>query len=167
MTYAQIGSVSSGTLRSEDLIPAFCDCLDDLKQELALSVQPGDELETVQRCSQIDGLLSMIEQNQGDEGYYDSEEAQDDLGNLVEWLETFAPPYCYFGAHEGDGADFGFWPSMDSLNEDLQTGELLEVSDLSEVPDDFTGQIWHVNDHGNGALYLADNGKLSEIWSIV
>jgi hypothetical protein len=164
---AQIGSVSSGTLRNEDLIPAFCDCLDDLKQDLALSVSPGNELETVKRCSEIDGLLAMIEQHQESSDYYESEDSQWDLESLFESLESFSPPYCYFGSNEGDGADFGFWPCLESIQDSVLSGDLLGVSDLSEVPDDFTGEVWHVNDHHNGTLYVVASGKFSEVWSIV
>jgi len=43
----------------------------------------------------------------------EDEELLDDLFQL---LDNIAPPNCYFGAHEGDGALFGFWPiKEDSL----------------------------------------------------
>lgn len=44
----------------------------------------------------------------------------------------------------------------------------LKVSDLSEVPEEYEGEILHVNDHGNVTLYVQDDcGDLTEIGSIV
>jgi len=60
-----IGTVIHGTLRPQDLIPAFSDelCRVDPKTDLLFA------------------------------------------------LNDRAPLGCYFGAHWGDGADFGYWPS--------------------------------------------------------
>lgn len=43
----------------------------------------------------------------------------------------------------------------------------LKVSDLSEVPKDYRGEVAVVNDHGNVTLYVKSARKLTEIWSIV
>jgi hypothetical protein len=43
----------------------------------------------------------------------DEEDAHFLLTEIQDALELFAPPGAYFGAHEGDGADFGFWPGED------------------------------------------------------
>jgi len=42
----------------------------------------------------------------------------------------------------------------------------LKVDDLSEVADDYTGEVLHVNDHGNCTLYASESGELKEIWAI-
>jgi hypothetical protein len=110
---AELGSVISGTMRHEDLIPAFIDRLDDLKQELALSAadptNAGCELDIVRQVGAIDDFLGAIEQRMEVEGYCDSEESAYDLESLFDALEVFAPDGCYFGAHPGDGSDYGFW----------------------------------------------------------
>ena len=147
-----IGSVSSGTLRHEDLIPAFLDCLGDL----------GDEGET-SNGDNIADMLVEIESRSGFKGYYESDESEYDLESLFYSLNDFAPPYCYFGAHQGDGADFGFWPDWDAIEE----LDGLRVADTSEVPSGFTGEVLHVNDHGNTTLYVAERGELTEVWAIV
>jgi hypothetical protein len=42
------------------------------------------------------------------------------------------------------------------------------VNDTSEVPDDYDGEVLHVNDHGNATLYLAEAGEeLEELDAIV
>lgn len=172
-TYAAIGSISSGTMRPEDLIPAFIEALDNLKEELSLSLKVGasfEETEDVkQRVSQLDDLLADIEQNQHKiPNYFDSEDAMYDLNEtLFDALQEFAPPYCYFGSHPGDGADFGFWPSQDAIDDATYDGESLAVSDLSEVPNDYVGDVIHVTDHGNTTLYVAENGELTELWAFV
>jgi hypothetical protein len=39
--------------------------------------------------------------------------------SVFDRLNEIAPNWCYFGAHEGDGAAIGFWLSWESLHEDL------------------------------------------------
>lgn len=44
----------------------------------------------------------------------------------------------------------------------------LVVSDTSEVPADYDGEVLHINDHGNATLYVADGeGNLKEIAAVV
>ena len=45
------------------------------------------------------------------------------------------------------------------------TESMLRVNDTSEVPRGYTGEVLHVNDHGNTTLYTASRGKLTEVWS--
>jgi hypothetical protein len=99
--YAEIGSVSHGTMRTEDLIPVFVEALDDLKESESLSDSPNKE-----RYARLDRMLGEIEQRMEREDYHCSEDAEHDLESLFEALNEYAPPFCYFGAHEGDGADY-------------------------------------------------------------
>lgn len=91
----QIGSVSSGTMRVESLVHRFLDVLADEGVEIT------DELP-----AWIDGEFA------------DQDEASDYLGMLFDELNHIAPPFVYFGSHEGDGSDYGFWLDRDSMNED-------------------------------------------------
>lgn len=155
MIYADIGSISHKTERVEDLIPVFCDELRNLHEINAMSL-PEDLLE--------------IAQSMAVDGYFDSEEAAYDLNEyLSNALDEFAPPYCYFGAHEGDGSDYGFWPSWCSIEMDLHDGELIKVEDSSEIPEDWTKPVLVVNDHGNTTLLGArdTDGNREVIWAIV
>ena len=85
---AEIGSVSSGTMREADLIPVFL-------RELALY-----NSDAARSLNQL---------------HVDLELCEEDLSRLLEELfdrlDECAPDGCYFGSHPGDGADYGFWPS--------------------------------------------------------
>lgn len=163
-TYTTIGSVSHATMRNEDLIPAFIDCLDGIKEAISMD-QSRSEQERVAEVSRIDDNLSKIEQRMHDDDYYESEEADYDLEHLFDELNNHAPDYCYFGAHPGDGSDYGFWPCED-FRQMVEDDDGLIVDDTSEVPDDYSGIVLHINDHGNATLYSAITGQLTEIWSI-
>jgi hypothetical protein len=172
-TTYQIGSICSATLRPEDLIPAFVEALDDCKQELSLSLATDATAEqqqaTVREVSRLDDLLANIERKLNGPDYF-SDPAQEwgwDLDELTNELESFAPPYCYFGSHEGDGADFGFWVCHEAIDEAIADGSALKVDDTGDVPGDYSGDVFHVSDHGNLTYYVADSGKLSEVWGIV
>ena len=145
-----IGSISSGTMRNEDLIPDFVWEL----EHLAKQHNRKDHL----------NMCKGIRQSMEKEGYYESEDADYDLNeDLFNALNEYAAPYFYFGANEGDGADYGYWLSMDEYDFDG-----LKVSDLSEVPKDYAGEILHINDHGNMTLYSkAKTQQPREIWAVV
>jgi hypothetical protein len=102
MTYkASIGSISHGTLNVADLIISFVDELRRLEPECAL-VKEADAVQTLWAA--------------GWAKIYDSEEAQELSSVLEEALSGHAPPNCYFGTHEGDASDFGFWPAADETD---------------------------------------------------
>lgn len=115
MRVKELGSVSSGTLRNEDLIPAF---LEKLKE-----ITGG--------CPRVEEIEARMEE-QGDE-YFECDDAFEDLEDLINDLGNYAPPYTFFGTHEGDGADFGFWIAHDSIAEDRQSGELKAGDETPET----------------------------------
>jgi hypothetical protein len=151
--YASFGSISSGTMRPEDLIRTF-------SNELGWLIQNHNHCAWPEHRKLVGEANAILVED------YESEEASEILNELFEALEDFAPPYGYFGSHPGDGADYGFWLSEDFEQTFIDDGGL-KVSDTGEVPDDYTGEVLHVNDHGNCTLYSARNGKLTEIWSVV
>jgi len=141
---AEIGTISRGTMRNEDLIPVF---LEELKR-----IDDGTHAK----------LIKDIEQNQNSttyDDYYESEDAQWDLDELFDALNEHAPPYCYFGAHQGDGSDYGFWPSIESIEQEIQDGTIVNI-DGPEMPKAFV----QINDHGNMTLY---DRNMCVIWSII
>lgn len=143
---SNIGTVSTGTLKTSDLIESFTY---ELRQQRPLHREHRKLLSTIEefrdsnKASGID--LAFVDQ-------------------LADALNGYAPHGFYFGANPGDGADFGFWLD-ESFVEDFDG---LKVSDTSEVPANYTGQVLHVNDHGNVTLYHASKGaRLREVWAIV
>jgi hypothetical protein len=108
--------VSEATLRTEDLLPAFLSALDDVLE--ASTFLPGaDAPERVRRVGEVQSLLGEIERRMDGEGYYGSDVAECDLEAVTELLEEYAPEGLYFGAHEGDGACFGFWAVEDDSDD--------------------------------------------------
>ncbi len=154
--YASIGSISSGTMITEDVFSACIYTLAHYDLKRAKEIQRDwDNVES--ECSEHT------------EDCENCNEAKVELLNETLWnaLNEHAAPYCYFGAHESDGADYGFWPSIDSLKEDVRDGEVLKVNDLAELPKGYNGIAILVNDHGNVTLYQCSRGRKHEIWSCV
>lgn len=97
MKTAEIGSVSSGTMRPEDLIPAFINTLEylaDGSTDLTLT---------------ITSRIEFADEDENCYDYYASDVSGFDLAELFDALSGYAPDGCYFGANPGDGADYGFW----------------------------------------------------------
>jgi hypothetical protein len=88
---ATVGSVISGTMRKEDLIPDFIFELGELEHE-------------------SDNLSEIITRfNESDKSYFKSEDSDFDLEELFDMMDEHSPEGYYFGAHPGDGSDYGFW----------------------------------------------------------
>jgi hypothetical protein len=150
MNVAAIGSISTGTLRAEDLLDSFSRELENLVQCNADDAGIAEE----------DSYMKLItDAHEVDPESYEASELVDELADA---LNDFAPAYCYFGAHPGDSADFGFWLD-ENMSDDFDG---LKVSDTSEVPADYSGEVLHINDHGNMALYVAEKGVLTEVWAV-
>ncbi len=151
--YAEMGSVSSGTMRPEDLIPEF---LWDL-EHLARMNKDKDNLRFVKEVFKHTRRRKYFAR--------DDDEHYEDMEELVNRLNKYALPYFYFGSHPGDGSDFGFWLSeMFDMEFDGK-----RVSDLNKITkEDRESEVLFINDHGNMTLYWVDKkGKLHKIWSIV
>jgi len=146
---AKFGTISHGTLAPLDLADAFVTELEYLT---------GDAASFSERA-----LIERAREALEDEDNVDL--LFEIVAALEEALQDHAPAYGYFGTHEGDGSDFGFWLGSDAL----ECFDGLRVSDTSEVPADYVGEVLHVNDHGNATLYAKDAGSndLREVWSIV
>lgn len=91
----EAGSISHGTLRNKDLLHAFSSELDSLHGNRGL-------------IARAEAVLLLL-----DAGW--SFQAEDEcISELVCDLQDELNEHCsedlYFGSHEGDGSDYGFWP---------------------------------------------------------
>ncbi|RMD51556.1 hypothetical protein D6827_02040 [Candidatus Parcubacteria bacterium] len=90
----------------------------------------------------------------------------EEVFDVIDELQQYGPPYCWIGAHEGDGALLGVWPIMEAVGNDVRTGEL---PSSDEPPERLAPGELHlqVNDHGNATLWRgADEGN-EIVWEIV
>jgi len=107
-----VGSISTGTLKMEDLFPKVMDALDDLAEKC--SFLPGsDNPRLVALQGRKDDALGCIERSQKVAGFYEMEDAQFEYEAMTDLISEFLSAYgiegVRFGALEGDGADIGFW----------------------------------------------------------
>ena len=140
MAQFEVGSISTGTLNPEDLLPTFA-------RELERHA-PDHALVTAANAIQV----------------YDDGGASELINEIQAELQNYCPPFVTFGTLEGDGADFGFWPDMDSLEEALIDPEWTLIDgELYRIPRDEAVLI-HVNDHGNVTVMDLERNVL---WAVV
>lgn len=143
---AGLGTISHGTMRPEDLIPAFVAELERLDIE-------KHHVKLIDEANALDD--------------YESETADFILEELFDALTDAAPPYLYFGTHPGDGSDFGFWLYED-FQEMMREDGVLEVSDLADIPAGYRGAALVISDHGNATFGYVDNGGgFVTTWAVV
>ena len=83
-------SVIHGTHRPQDLIPAFLAVIRSTPEYLQISVP------------------SYATEDESSD-WWDGEECFFILEELFDVLDSYSPTNHYFGAHQGDGSDFGYW----------------------------------------------------------
>ena len=162
MAEFQLGSISTGTLRQQDLLSAFAQKLSSLESTRFYAEVGPDSLELYhgsELVRQAPAMLNALDNTTAVSNPYVAEY----LDWLTDALQEYCPPFIYFGTLEGDGADFGFWPDMDSLGEAMQRmGMARGESDEERLEDD--GVIVQVSDHGNVTVMDLERNV---IWSVV
>lgn len=93
------GTVIHGTTRLQDLIPEF---MDELNRRAPVRYEQ-------MTCGCFPPIPSYVMDEGDDSEWWDGEEAYYLLEGLLDALDEEAPEGCYFGAHPGDGSDYGFW----------------------------------------------------------
>jgi len=92
------GTVISGTLRPQELLPAFLESLNKVMpaayEQIALLP--------------FSYIPSHAQEDENDE-WWESEECDNKLQSIMDALDEYAPEGTWFGAHPGSDSDFGFW----------------------------------------------------------
>jgi hypothetical protein len=95
-----VGTISHGTLRTEDLLVAFADALN------TYGSGEGNAKLVMEAFEAVQAMTTNI---------IDGDEASEIVAELEDSLDEIAAQHgLCFGAHEGDGSDFGFWPIPES-----------------------------------------------------
>lgn len=153
-TYAALGAISEGTHCPISLIASYTAELHRLTRH-----------DRPQRLAALLGRAARFLNTEADGSEEEEQEGSDLLDALTETLQDYAPPCCYFGTLDGDGACFGFWPDWHALDD----FDGLRCADLADIPEDYSGLALVVNDHGNASLYEVDPVAQRErlLWAVV
>lgn len=110
-------SLSEGTLRDADLIDRFAEFLRNNYKtgyyNVAAEYPELDQYDSAEELVKYDVL--------------DAEELSELVGMLIWELNEIAPKGCYFGAHIGDGASFGFWEVTEEQDSDTEGNEKITI----------------------------------------
>lgn len=146
-----IGSISTGTLRPEDIFP-------ELEIEARQITMSREDRHTAQR------LIREFNSLPKDCQTGDDSEILEEMFNL---LNSYIPDYCYLGSTSGDGADIGVWPIEELFNNHSVGGyDGCIASSREEALPEHTHAL-EVNDHGNSTLWRRSGRRWVEVWSIV
>lgn len=163
-THFDIGSISEGTLKTEDIgnnLIWHMDRLDLDNTDLVLFKKLKKEF-----SEEIEHL------EESEEEY--SEKLENIFDEIKEIADNYTPDYCYLRMHENDGADFGVWV-VSELFEDTRQGSYdgmvyrstVHTNGVDEpVPEEYSHYL-AVNDHGNCTLWSRDGETWKECWAIV
>lgn len=165
MKAAPLGSISSGTHRYIDLMNIYATALSDL-------IEPGDDdyRKHLKLIGGAETLAEFLEPcDAPDTSAMQNAYVADVIAELTEALGQAAPDYCYFGAHPGDGADFGFWLLEDWQQLARDDGTIF-MDAGAELPADLPPgtAVCFVNDHGNISFgHVGQQRTFNEVWSVV
>jgi hypothetical protein len=146
--YLPIGEVSSATLRSEDVVPELFGLADTVRMSV-------NDRRAVRKLQAEWDALSPEDETGSDSEIW---------SELSDVLDSYAPPFCYVGSLEGDGACIGVWLSQDALDMSIADGEIwIDHGVGSEIVKSASYRLV-VSDHGNQTLY---DRQGREIWGVV
>ena len=93
-------TVIHGTHRPADLAPVFLGVIRETP-------------EYIQLLQAAPAIVTDPTPYNDDNDEWQSEDTSFFLDELFETLDSYAPAGYYFGAHPGDGSDYGFWKTED------------------------------------------------------
>jgi hypothetical protein len=113
-------SCSHGTMRNQDLIPALLTwhrdvCPDEYTQLMLLPFGP----------------IPSHAQEDDKSDWWDSDDATELCSQLFDDLDAVAPAGYYFGAHPGDGSDYGYWQHESDDETDDTTPTMAPLDDMA------------------------------------
>ena len=163
-THFDIGTISEGTLKTEDIGNNLIWDMDRLELD-------NTDLVLFKKLKRE--FSEEIERLEESEEEY-SEKLEYIFDETKEIADNYTPDYCYLGMHQGDGADFGVWPEPELFEDTRQGGfdgfvftSTIETNSVEEhVPAEYTHYL-AVNDHGNCTLWSRDGDTWTECWSVV
>ena len=128
-----LGSISTGTLRTEDLLNAVI----------------GEVEYLFGSSASMDKTIKKAYKSAKAITDFDSDDAGYALDELIDALQYLAPPHVAFGMHPGDGADLGWWggdfDGCDKTNIGWTRSHSLERTFI----DTDCKLLVEINDHGN------------------
>ena len=142
MQTVQLGSISTGTLRTEDLMDAVIGEVEYLFGPRLINppTQP------VKNWGEMSAALRKAYTDARTVTDYDSDDAGYILDELIDALNEYAPAHVSLGMHPGDGADLGWWPTdfdgCDTVTIYPFRGERTFVDTECKL-------FVEINDHGN------------------
>ena len=150
--------ISEGTMRAQDVLSALLAEFDTIR------VPKKDR-------ARLRAARAALQKYNADET--DREAMEEWCAEIEEIAQEYCAPYTYYGSSEGDGACFGVWASVESIEDDMRFGDLARVNDEGgpelegEVVKAYSGLAAGVNDHGNVTLYSFTRGRARRVWSVV
>lgn len=159
-----IGSISEGTLKTEDIGNNLIWHLDQINLETS-------DLDTYKK-------LKMEFSTAVDTPRYNVVGCDSHIEHVYDEIKAIAdnylPDYCYLGFTIGDGADFGVWPEPQLLEDTTQGSfdgyvyrSTIETNGVDEhVPAEYSHYL-AVNDHGNATLWARNGDTWRECWAVV
>ena len=97
----------------------------------------------------------------------DSEDSHKAFADLCDALNGACPPFCYFGANEGDGSSFGVWPNDDELEGAILQKKIAVVAHWLDVEHTSPTWEWVLVRNPNVPyfeLYERKKGVTGRIW---
>lgn len=164
--YLSLGTLASGTVKAEDWI-------DGLRYDLErIRLSKADRKIVREALAEYDK----------DDGGQDRIDVSELLDELIQVAENYLQPFCRLGTLEGDGAEFGVWADVESVQNDDEVWHAVDGRDAEgmscteyarydyarkELERRATAPrgayVLVVSDHGNCTLYC--NGR--EVWGVV
>lgn len=160
-----LGSCTSGSLRTGDLIASFRTLLRDVLRDVLKEDDTDGGI-----IAKADAWLDAADDDGNAPTAVAEDEGDEIVQELIDALNDEAPFGLYFGAHPDDGADFGYW--SEEYMDDVERGDELPCPHCWTPEGNRDSYFAVITDHGNVTMYEhRDDHPLGprwlELWSCV